>query len=156
MGSEIVDRDWARDAGRRQNPLRGGGQKWQNDPMRYAMKRGALKPLLLLLGATAETSFVDVDEHDVTFRFGSFEERIPRDMIVSAERARWPAWAGIGWRIGPSRTLGLIGALDGTVRVSLNTRVKSRIMVFPVSFESVVVSLEDPDGFVEDLTTAGA
>lgn len=124
--------------------------------MRHTIKRGFFSPLIAAFGGTRDKSYVEVGESAVTFKFGRFEERIPLDMVDGAKPTRWPTWGGIGWRILPGRVLGLVGALDGTVEVALNTTVKSRIMVFPVTFEKVVVSLEDPDGFLQDLRDARA
>ena len=119
--------------------------------MRYYIHLGAWKPLLLLFGATRAKSHVDVSDGTVTFRFGFFETTIPKEEIESARRARWPAFRGIGWKIGGRGTLGLVGSLKGVVEVHLRCPRPIRVLLVPFKMQRVFVSLEEPEAFLTEL-----
>ncbi|MBU8899609.1 hypothetical protein KRR26_28765 [Corallococcus sp. M34] len=117
------------------------------------MKRGAWSPLLVLFGGTRERSFVDVTPDVVTFRFGFFEARIPRTDILDAARAQWPLLGGIGWRVGVG-TVGLVGARQNIVAVSLREPQRVSVLGIPVRARLIFVSLEEPEAFIADLQSA--
>lgn len=118
--------------------------------MRHDMKRGFWRPLLALLGGTRDVSYVEVEPDTVTFRFGSFEARIPRENVSGAARVRWPLLGGIGWRAGPG-AVGLIGSRQNVVEVRLHQPHRVRVLWIPVKARSVYVSLENPEAFLADL-----
>lgn len=107
------------------------------------------RPLLLVGGATRANSYVQVDDENVTFRFGGlFSRKVPRDEIASAAVMRWPLWMGIGWRSNLRGTIGLIGSYHGVVEVRLKKAGRAW-KVFPCN--RIAVSLEDPQGFIAAL-----
>jgi hypothetical protein len=118
--------------------------------MRHAMKLGAWRPLLAVFGGTRPRSYVDVEPDTVTFRFGTFEARIPRADVSGASRAHWPVLGGIGWRIGPG-VVALIGSLQNVVEVRLRQPHRVSVLWIPVKARRVFVSLEDPEAFLADL-----
>lgn len=118
--------------------------------MRHLIRLGHWKPFLALLGGTQKRSFVEVRERALRIRFGPFMELIPIGEIASASRTRWPAWGGIGWRIGPDY-LGLIGSLQGVVELILSCRRRSMVLFLPWRYTRLCISFEDPEAFLEDL-----
>ncbi len=120
--------------------------------MRYAIKRGSFGPLLALFGATQDRAFVEVEPERVRLCFGLVDETIPRAEIADAAPASWPVWAGIGWRIATRKRLGLIGSLQGVVELTLRAPRRFTLPWFwPMRFQRVDVSLEDPDAFLREL-----
>ncbi|WP_375769234.1 hypothetical protein NR798_47455 [Archangium gephyra] len=117
--------------------------------MRHAMKLGAWYPLLALFGGTRSRSYVEVEPDSVTFRFGSFEARVPRADVSGTARVPWPLYRGIGWRLG-SDAVGLIGSLQNVVEVRLRQPHRMSVIV-PVMARRVFVSLADPDAFLAEL-----
>ena len=65
--------------------------------------------------------------------------------------ARRIAKRGIGWRTNFGGTLGLIGSLDGVVRLHLREPQRRRFFGIPMRVRDVYVSLEDPAGFLAAL-----
>jgi hypothetical protein len=118
--------------------------------MRHPIKRGAWAWLLAALGGTAETSYAEVLPEAVVVRFGLSQHRIARSDIAAARRGRWPLIGGIGWRVGPG-VLGLIGSLDGIVELELARPYIHHLVLIPLRFRRLVVSLEDPEAFLADL-----
>ncbi len=107
------------------------------------------RPLLLAGGATRDSSYVDVTDGGVSFRFGFlFRRAVQRDEIAGAALRHWPIWMGVGWRSNLRGVIGLIGSYGGVVEVRLQNR--SRAWgVFPC--DRIAVSLEDPEGFIAAL-----
>jgi len=110
------------------------------------------RPLLLAGGATRDSSYVEVTDDGVSFRFGFFFRRaVKRDEIAGAALRHWPIWMGVGWRSNLRGVIGLIGSYGGVVEVRLQSR--SRAWgVFPC--DRIAVSLEDPEGFIAALEQA--
>ena len=118
--------------------------------MRFAIKRGAWRPLLALLGGTKRRSYVELTDEELTLSFGFLEETMPRSHVVQAREARWPVWGGVGWRMGPG-TLGLIGALSGIVELELEPPHRTRVLWIPLDYHRVFISLEEPAAFLRAL-----
>jgi hypothetical protein len=119
---------------------------------RFAIKRSPLwRPLLGLFGATAASSWVEVEPDRLRARFGFYRLEIPRAEIAGAEPATWPFVAGIGWRGNFVSTLGLIGATSPVVRVRLRQKQRGRLLGLPLRFDNLYLSLEDPEGFIRAL-----
>jgi len=111
------------------------------------------RPLALLFSATPGRSFVEVTDAAVRFRFGFFDETVPRNDIASVERydARW--WHGLGWRYWPRHVL-LLGAYGAAVSVRLaRTRRVALIPFLPrlVEVTRLTASVEDPDALLRAL-----
>lgn len=112
----------------------------------------AWRPLLWVLGGAEPASFVEIDADSVRFKFGyAFDRTVPRSDIEAAALRDWPWWMGIGWRSNLRGLIGLIGSPRGVVEVQLRTSTRTW-GVFPC--DRIAVSLQDPEGFVEALSTA--
>lgn len=107
-----------------------------------------LRPLFLLIGATPSRAFVEVDEDGLLLRFGWWSDRIELDEVASVEPTRWRLAYGLGMRIAPKRTLGLVGSTQGAVAIELRGPRVFRVP-FKMRFARLVVSFEEPELFVE-------
>lgn len=109
----------------------------------------AWTPMVLVGGATRNSSYVDVTPEAVTFHFGyAFNHTEDRDDITEVKARAWPWWAGIGWRSNLRGMVGLIGSYHGVVEVAFEG--KSRAWGF-LPLNQIAVSLEDPEGFIAAL-----
>jgi hypothetical protein len=110
----------------------------------------AWRPLFWPFGAAQPSSFVEVEEAKVRFKFGYlFDRSVQREEIESAYRRDWPWWMGIGWRSNLRGVIGLIGSTRGVVEVQLRGKTRSW-GVFPC--DRIAVSVQDPDGFIAALS----
>jgi hypothetical protein len=116
-------------------------------PIRYSPANTTLLPLL---GLVPSRSFVELDDRTVRVKLGwGFSARIPRELVVAARPAP-PVRFNIGahgWR---GRWL-VNGARDGLVAIDLAERVRAFTAGFPIRLRQLIVSLEDPDAFLEAL-----
>jgi hypothetical protein len=120
--------------------------------MRYPMRlSGIWKPLLALFGGTPSRSYVDLIDDSIRFRFGTFDESFSVSEIKAVERTEVPLIAGVGWKMDFGGSVGLLGSQKGLVKVSLREPRRVRLVFIPVKAKHIVVSLEDPDAFLEDL-----
>ena len=110
------------------------------------------RPLVFVGGATRENSYVEFDNHDVTFCFGMlFGHTVLRSKIKSIKRREWPLWVGVGWRTDFFRTVGLIGSFNDVVEMELTE---------PITFwrfahcTRLAISLEQPDEFIAALSVS--
>jgi hypothetical protein len=101
-------------------------------------------PLLLLFGATASRSYVQIDPDTLTARFGWYRLVIPRSRIESANEDRWPWYGGLGWRTNFRSVLGLIGAYSPVVKINLTEPARSRLLGIPIRITDIYVSVESP------------
>jgi hypothetical protein len=126
--------------------------------MRYAMRLDPIwRPLLLIGGAHAANSYAQIAGGSVRFRFGAlFDETVPLRDIQSAERTSWPLIFGIGWRTSFGRLVGLIGSQRDVVQVRLRDRREMHLRILPwaMRIDDLRISIEDPDGFIEALSSA--
>jgi hypothetical protein len=121
---------------------------------RFAMRIDPVwRPLLGAFGGMRDASFAEVAEDYVRFRFGLlFDREIPKEEVKSAEKRAMQWWDGYGWRYSPlGRRIGLLGSHSGVVEVQLNKR--ERWGIFP--YQSLAMSLDDPDGFLAALAANG-
>lgn len=123
--------------------------------MRFPIRRDPLwRPLLVLFGATAGRSWLEIDRNLLVARFGWLFRREFRLAEVESAQARgWPLLLGIGWRLTYRGTMGLIGSRAGVVEVAFRRRYRSWPLL-PVPFRRLDVSLEDPDSFLQALAEA--
>ena len=113
--------------------------------------RGRWWPLLMPFGVTQERAFVQVGERELRVCFGPlFDYRFPLEAVERAAPARWPLWAGIGPRVDFRGMVAFVGAYEKTVEVRFKERQRVR-MIVPVPCQRLVLSLEDPEGFIAAL-----
>ncbi len=131
--------------------------------MRFAIRRDWFwRPLLLLLGASAGRSWLEIGGGELRARYGWFyDRRYPLASIAGAGRRSWPLILGVGWRFTFGGTVGLIGSLRNVVEIRFDrprrvdeTRVlvdRPSGIVFPVRYRRLAVSLENPEEFLAAL-----
>jgi hypothetical protein len=122
---------------------------------RHVIRRDRLwRAPLLLIGATADRSHVDVGDGALDVRFGLANERVPLSQVVSSEPSEWPLIYGIGVRIGRGG-IAYVGSRFGVVRITLREPHRFRVFFgIRAAFRSFYVSLDDPDAFLADLRGA--
>jgi hypothetical protein len=112
---------------------------------------GWLVWLLALCGITRGRSAVTIEPSDVDVRFGWAHFRIPRACITTAQRAH-PSWQyGIGIHTNCVDWLCVNGSLGGMVELSLSPPQRYSVLLIPVRCKRFLVSLEDPNGFLQAL-----
>jgi hypothetical protein len=124
--------------------------------MRFPILRARwVLPLVVLFGATAGRSYVELTGDRLVARFGWLSHyTFPLADIESASRRSWPWFYGVGWRTSFLGVLGLIGSLDNVVEMRLKHR-RWLWMLLPLPCDRLAVSLEDPQAFLEALAKAG-
>lgn len=125
--------------------------------MRYPISVSTLwSPLLRLFGFAGKNAYVELDERTLTFRFGSTEETVPLTAIDGVARFSWPAYYGLGAKLGPDAGVAYVSSLDGVVQVRFSAPRPMKVWgPFRTSkAECVTVSLEHPDVFIEALEAA--
>lgn len=112
------------------------------------------KPLAVVCGMGPRRVRITVDDRGVRIKCGFwFRTVIPRDRIVSAERATrrvvsrgvhgfWGRWL-------------VNGSSRGLVRLRIEPWVEVRIPI-SLKLRDLTVSLDDPDGFLASVTSAGS
>ena len=116
------------------------------------------RPLLLLFGGTKGRSYLEIDSEVLTARFGwLFHYRFPLGDIEDATLVERPPWYGysIGWRSDFVGGIGLIGAYKNLVKIRFRRR-RWVWMLLPLPCKRLVVSLEEPQAFLDALTRARA
>jgi hypothetical protein len=112
-----------------------------------------MRPLLLLTAATASNSYVEVAGDLVRVRMGfGFGTSFPRDVVRHAARweGRTPLSIGVhGWR---GRWL-VNGARRPLVVIDLDPTQRARMLGVPVRLRQLIVSVDDPDTLIDELTT---
>jgi len=118
-------------------------------PIRFSSGNGILFRGLLI---APSHSYVELDDDSIKVRMGwAFSARIPRRLVARAGPGRSPrirltagahGWNG-RWLVNASP--------DGIVRLELAERVRAYTAGFPVRLKELLVSLEDPDGFLRAL-----
>ena len=111
---------------------------------------GVWRAPLLVIGATPKRAFVEIEGDVISCRYGWWRDRIALADIVSAKPMPWRWYWGIGMRIAPDRTLGLIGSTKGVVVMQLQQERVFKVP-FKMRFRHLAVSLEDPDAFMTAL-----
>ncbi len=111
------------------------------------------KVVLGVIGCGPRASGVEVDATTVHARLGwSGNVTIPRSSIVAAERVGTvPFWLGIGVH-GWAGTWALNGSRTGVVRLTIDGPANGRTLIIPFSPKTLYVSLEDPEGFVSEVS----
>jgi hypothetical protein len=124
------------------------GHMRQRFPILYSGINAKLFPLLALPRSSA---YVELDDDSLRVQLGwGFTARIPRRSISAAQRG--PDVAGItagahGWR---GRWL-VNGSRRGIVRLDIEPPVRAWTLAIPVRLSQLLVSLEDPEGFLTAL-----
>lgn len=130
---------------------RGGG----SGIISFAVTRFAVRidpvwrPLLAPFGAMESGSYAEVRNHGIHIHFGFlFERTFSHEEIASASRWQPAWWNGIGFRSNLRGRISLLGSHQGVVEVRLKRTTRSW-GILPC--KRIVISLQDPDGFLAAL-----
>jgi hypothetical protein len=104
--------------------------------------------ILPIIGVRRGTAFVELDNEALNVRFGWLRERIGLDELASLEAMKWPWINGVGLRIAPRRTLGLIGSTQEVVAIKFNEPRQFRVP-FKMKVETLAISMESHEAFIE-------
>ena len=113
-----------------------------------------MRPLLPLTASTASNSYVDVTGDLVRVRMGfGFGTSFPKEVVLCAGHweGRAPVSIGVhGWR---GRWL-VNGARRPLVVIDLCPTQRAGVLGVPVKLSQLIVSVDDPDTLVDELTTS--
>jgi hypothetical protein len=122
-------------------------------PQRFAIKYGTFGPLLTVMGLGPSFSHVDLTDDILVVTMGwGFRTTISRFAIQRAQPSDGPV-GGIGIHGRAGRWL-VNGAASGLVTIELAPTQQARMMGIPVKLDSLRVSLEEPERFLEALGAA--
>ncbi len=107
---------------------------------------------MLLIKARASNCFAELGAEGVALSFGWWSDTIRYDEIESVEPGDWSWYLGYGMRIGPDKTLGLIGSGRGIVYVNL-AGPRTFKVPFTLEHERIALSLNERDRFMDELKT---
>jgi len=101
-------------------------------------------------------SYVELTDDALLFHFGTAHERVPLAEVTDVSPRKWPLYYGIGARIVPGHGVGFVGSTDGVVQVRFASPRPMEVWgPFRLNAaESVSVSLEQPDAFVDAVRAA--
>jgi hypothetical protein len=122
--------------------------------MRYAIRIDPWwLPLLLPLGVWRTAAYVEVDATGVRVRFGLFHFALERSRIVGARPVAGAGlWGmGIGVHTNFVNALAVNGSLAGVVELWLEPPQRLRVLLVPVRYSRLYLSLEDPEAFLRAL-----
>ena len=108
--------------------------------------------LLYMVGVTKETAAVEIDDGAIIVTFGRISTRIQFDELDAVESMSWPWLYGVGVRIAPSKTLGLLGSTQEVVLLTFR-KPKPIKIPFPMKFQRVALSVEGQSSFVAAIST---
>ena len=125
--------------------------------MRFAIRRsGVWAPVFTVFGMSSKSSFVDLDVDRGTFHVKAgiwFDETFALDEVESVSPSTWPWWGGLGVKLGPGSSVGVVASGDGVVAIRFRRPQPMRVLLV-VDRPELRVSLEDPDGFMRELRNA--
>ena len=125
--------------------------------MRYPIRISApWRPLFSIFGFRRKSSFIDLYDRALTICFGTASETIPVADIASADRRKWPFYYGLGPKLGPAGGVSYVGSTNGVVEIRFVTPRPLNVWgpFRSKKAKQVVVSLEDPEGFLAALNDA--
>lgn len=123
--------------------------------MRFPMRISPwVRPLLLLIGATTSTSYIDVEQDGLRVRLGLFRYMFPRTAIVSARRASVNWTYGIGIHTNAVSTLVINASLSGLVEIRFDPAPRTWVLVIPVTCRRLFLSPSDPDALLAALESS--
>jgi hypothetical protein len=135
----------------------GWGLLWDDPSVssaRIPIRFGRWKPVLIVLGWTPRRSYLEVDPDRVGVRMSwGFHADVPRPSIRSVRRVGNAVMSiGVhGWR---GRWL-VNGAFGPLVALEIDPPVRARVSGIPIRLRELLVSVDDPDAVVAELSPEG-
>ena len=113
-----------------------------------------LEPVLHMFGVRPDTSFVELDDKNLTVSMGRwFHETIPLSEISAIAPSDWPWWGGFGVRLA-HHGVGVLASTEGIATLTLKAAMHVHILATRIAMEQLWLSLEDPAGFLAALSAA--
>ena len=111
-------------------------------------------PLLMIGGVfPGSPRYVSLEEHEVHVRLGWLQTRFPRAHVVAARRIQgdWRWSIGWNWLFVGTKALIVNGSWTNMVELRLEPEQRSRLLLFPIRYACVRVSLDQPDALLAAL-----
>ena len=124
-------------------------------PVRFA---NAMRPLGRIFGMPPDDCFVELDLEHGAFRVKAgiwFDETFSLGRVEDVAPSSWPWWGGLGVKLGPRDSLGVVASTEGVIAIRFKERERMHLIVV-VRRQELRVSLEDPDGFMRAMREATA
>jgi hypothetical protein len=121
---------------------------------RFPIRFTGANRAMVLVGIVPRRCFVEVTEDSLRVRMAwAFAATVPRSSVRSAapDHGRVMGWGVHGWR----GSWLVNGSSSGIVRVEIDPPGLARLLAWPVRLRVLRVAVDDPDGFIHSLTTAG-
>ena len=118
--------------------------------MRYPIKiSSAWQPMFAIFGFSANSSYVEVDDGELTLCFGTAKETVPLENVANVVQRRWPLFFGLGPKLGPDGGVAYVGSTDGVLQIWFKEPIAMNVWgPFRHSkAKCVTISLHDPAGF---------
>lgn len=130
----------------------------QSRTRRFAMRITRWSQVFMIpFGVLSRRAYVQVQPGKLHVRFGPmFDEHIVISNIASAAEAQWPRWAGVGPRMNFRGSVALVSSYDNVVKLTFKEPIDVHVYLVPVKCRTLYFSLEDPEGFLEQLGFAPA
>jgi hypothetical protein len=116
------------------------------------------RPVFRLFGVPSDGAFVDLDSSRGTVRVKMgiwFDETLPLGEIESATPSSFPWYGGLGVKLGPRDAVSVVGSLEGVVALRFKAPQRMHVLV-TLERPELRISLEDPEGFIENVRRAAA
>ncbi len=118
----------------------------------------ALRPILAVLGMSPKSCFAEIDAERETLLVKAgiwFEETFSLREVAEVVPSRWPWWGGLGVKLGPESSVGVVTAGKGLVAVRF-ARPQAMHVLIAVHRSELRLSLESPEEFTRALQKAMA
>ena len=123
--------------------------------MRFPIHFGRFNRVFMgALGLTPRRSYADIDGDTLRVRMGwAFRADLHRRAVTGAQRHDRYVWSG--WGVHGWRGWWLVnGSGHKIVKVHIDPPARARVLGLPVKLRELWISLDDPDGFLQALSTS--
>ncbi|HVJ94358.1 MAG TPA: hypothetical protein VM580_31435 [Labilithrix sp.] len=127
--------------------------------MRFALAiTPACRVLFAVLGMPGKSSYAEVDAERGTLHVKAgiwFEETFSLGEVSEVVPSSWPWYGGLGVKLGPDNSVGVVGSGKGVVAVRFS-RPQTMHVLLTVHRSELRLSLESPDAFARAVREACA
>ncbi|MBX3190571.1 MAG: hypothetical protein KF819_26455 [Labilithrix sp.] len=116
----------------------------------------ACRLLFAALGMPQKSTYAEIDAKGGTLHVRAgmwFEEKFSLREVSEVLPSSWPWWGGLGVKLGPQDSVGVVGSGKGVVAVRFS-RPQTMHVLLTVHRPELRLSLESPDAFIEALRDA--